>query len=175
MNIPRRVLNAFTAKELRAITRLSIHMINYLAREGYLTPAYPDRGRARGKIRYYSYRDLLVARIVSKLLRSGIEIQRLKRSIQRLNEERTWFPENKKPFDLLATDGWKLYYHDRNGSLVELATSGQRSFSFVLDVTRTKDELKQQIHPTKRARFALENRPLIYADEADPKTRRRRQ
>lgn len=63
---PRKLLNGFTAGEVAAISGLSLHMVNYLAREAYLSPAYAGEA-ARGKVRYYSYRDLVVARIVQHL------------------------------------------------------------------------------------------------------------
>ena len=84
---PREVLNAFTAYEVWKITGLSIHMIDYLARDNYLNPTYA-KGRVRGKVRYYSYRDLVVARIIQKLRESGIELRRLKKSIQLLIKDK---------------------------------------------------------------------------------------
>jgi DNA-binding transcriptional MerR regulator len=162
MNIPRKVLNGFTPGEVRKITGLSVPMIDYLAREGYLLPTYAQ-GRVRGRVRYYSYRDLLVARIVRKLLKSGLEIARLKASIKLLNSDATWFPKTARSFDLLATDGKKIYYHDRSDSLIELTTGNlQRTFAFVLDVSDTREEVRKRINNVeKRRRFTLENLPLL--------------
>jgi DNA-binding transcriptional MerR regulator len=161
MNFARKVLNGFSAQEVRRLSGLSLHMISYLAREHYLEPAY-GLGRIRGRARYYSYRDLLVARIIAKLLASGVELTRLKKSIRLLSEHRTWF-DPKKPVDVLATDGWKIYYHDRNGLLVELTQSRQGAFAFVLDVTKAQMELKRQLAPKKRNNYTLENKPLLFA------------
>ncbi len=161
MNLPKAVLNGFTATEVRKVTGLSIHMIDYLAREGYLNPTY-EQGRVRGKIRYYSYRDLVVANIVQKLRDSGLELRRLKSAIKLLSEDRTWFPKSKRPFDLLVTDGRNIYYHDRGGSLVELTPGRQRSFAFVVDVEKTQDEVKQRISKAKLARYTIHNEPLLY-------------
>src|ERR1700727_538516 len=100
MNKAQPVLNGFSADDIHRITGLSIHTINYLAREGYLRPAYTI-GNRRGRVRYYSYRDLVVARIIQKLTATGLELKRLKRAIKLLNADGTW-DEN---FHLLATDG----------------------------------------------------------------------
>lgn len=162
MNIPRKILNGFTPSEVRKITGLSVPMIDYLAREGYLQPTYAQ-GRVRGRVRYYSYRDLVVARIVHKLLRSGVEIARLKASIKLLNSDETWFPKTTRPFDLLATDGKKIFYHDRKDSLIELTAGNlQRTFAFVLDVSDAQEEVRKRINNAeKRRRFTLENLPLL--------------
>ena len=47
---PRRLLNGFTAAEVNGITALSLPMISYLLRAGYLAPFYGHG--PRGKIRY---------------------------------------------------------------------------------------------------------------------------
>src|SRR5947209_6423673 len=122
---PRPVLNAFTAHQVTAITGLSIHMINYLAREGYLRPAY-DQGHVRGRTRYYSYRDLVVARIVQRLREVGLELKRLKPAIKVLSSNETWLAAGKeRAISLLATDGKTLFYPDEKGALVELTRGGQ--------------------------------------------------
>jgi DNA-binding transcriptional MerR regulator len=159
MNEAQAVLNAFSADDVHNITGLTLHTINYLGREGYLKPTY-KRGTVRGKVRYYSYRDLLIARIIQKLTATGLELKRLKRAIKLLNQDETWQAE--RQFDLLATDGRRIYYHLKNGSLLELAPRLQQSFAFVLDVTNTQKELKQLIDEKKRRRFDLANRPLLF-------------
>ncbi len=116
----------------------------------------------RGNVRYYSYRDLVVARIVRKLLSSGVELQRLKSAIQQLSEDQTWLPKDGRQFDLLATDGKRIYYHDRKGSLVELAPSRQRSFAFVVDVEHAQNEVKQRLSKRKLERFTIRNEPLLF-------------
>lgn len=160
MNEAHTVLNGFSAKNVHEITGLSLDTINYLGREGYLKPAY-RKGSVRGKVRYYSYRDLLVARIIQKLTATGLELKRLKRAIKLLSQDETWQSEHH--FDLLTTDGRKIYYHLKNGSLLELTPRLQQSFAFVLDVTKTQKELKQLITDEKKRRlFDLENRPLLF-------------
>jgi DNA-binding transcriptional MerR regulator len=157
---PKRVLNAFTAEQVRKITGLSVHMVNYLAREGYLLPTY-GQGHVRGRIRYYSYRDLVVARIVQRLREVGIELKRLKRGIQLLSSDETWLKAGKeRSISLLGTDGKKLFYPDEKGALIELTRAGQRSFAFVLDVARAQADVKRHLSQKQIERFELQNRPL---------------
>jgi len=67
MPSPRKLLNAFPPREVSQITGLSLPMLDYLSRMGYLRPSYGSGPGVRGKVRYYSYRDLVIARIVQRL------------------------------------------------------------------------------------------------------------
>jgi DNA-binding transcriptional MerR regulator len=157
---PKRVLNAFTAHQVKKITGLSVHMINYLAREGYLVPTYAQ-AHVRGRVRYYSYRDLVVARIVQRLRDVGIELKRLKRGIQSLSSDETWFKAGRaRSISMLATDGKRLFYPDEKGSLMELTGEGQRSFAFVLDVARAQSDVKRHLSQRQIELFELRNLPL---------------
>jgi DNA-binding transcriptional MerR regulator len=160
-NRAKKVLNGFSAAEIVSISKLSLHTVNYLAREGYLRPTYA-KGTVRGRVRYYSYRDLVVARIIQKLTATGLELKRLKRAIKLLSHDATW--ENTGQLHLLATDGSHVFYHLKNGSLLELKPNLQQSFAFVLDVTRTSAETKRLVDDKRRRRFALENHPLIFEE-----------
>jgi DNA-binding transcriptional MerR regulator len=163
---PKRVLNGFTAQQVRQVTGLSVHMINYLAREGYLVPTYAEH-QVRGKVRYYSYRDLVVARIVQRLRDVGIELKRLKRGIQLLSSDSTWLKAGRvRSVSLLGTDGKRLFFPDENGSLIELTREGQRSFAFVLDVARAQSEVKRHLSQRQIELFELRNQPLQIDERA---------
>jgi DNA-binding transcriptional MerR regulator len=168
---PKRVANAFTAQQVRQITGLSVHMINYLAREEYLVPTYAQ-GSVRGKVRYYSYRDLVVARIVQRLREVGIELKRLKHGIQMLSSDTTWLRAGRaRSVSLLGTDGKKLFFPDENGSLIELTREGQRSFAFVLDVARAQSDVKRSLSQRQLELFELRNRPLQIETHSSEPTR----
>lgn len=159
MNRARAVLNGFSSDEVSAITGLSGHMVNYLVREGYLSPTY-QRRRVRGKVRYYSYRDLVIARIIQRLAAAGVELKRLKQALRILKNDPRWNGE--APIDLLATDGRQIFFQQPNGFLVEVATN-QHAFAFVLNVRLATDDLKRRMSAAKREQFSLKNEPLVYA------------
>jgi DNA-binding transcriptional MerR regulator len=144
-------------------------MANYLAREGYLRPCY-DQGQVRGRVRYYSYRDLVVARIVQRLREAGIELKRLKEAIQLLSSNEKWLSAGKlRSISLLATDGKKIFYPDRRkGTLVELALGEQRSFAFVLDVASAQAHVKRRLTGKQRSLFEIKNRPLQFEQRYGP-------
>lgn len=152
-------INGFTAKQVAAISGLSLHMINYLAREAYLLPSYTG-GRTRGRVRYYSYRDLVAAKLVQKLCRAGVELRRLKRAIKGLSSLIATSATSN--LGLVVTDGVDLYLPDENGTLVDLARGGQLTFAFVLDVGRAQAELKAELGEEYLKHFNLTNRPLRF-------------
>jgi len=155
--------NAFAPSEASGIVGMSVHMLNYLAREGYLVPTYIRSGR-RGKTRYYSYRDLVIARLVQKLLDAGLEISRLKRGIRRLRSHSRWCTENpERALRMLATDGASLFFPEESGTLIDLTRSGQLAFSFVLDVGAAQADVKKKLRGEQLANFSLNNRRLRYA------------
>jgi DNA-binding transcriptional MerR regulator len=143
---------------------MSIHMLNYLARHGYLVPAYGRSGR-RGKTRYYSYRDLVIARLVQRLLNAGLEISRLKQGIRRLKKHpNLTHRDPQKELSLLATDGNSLFFLEREDTLLDLTRHGQLAFAFVLDVTSAQADVKQKLSDEQLAHFAMYNLPLKYID-----------
>lgn len=137
-------------------------MLNYLAQKGYLIPTYGRTGR-RGVTRRYSYRDLVIARIVQKLLDAGLEIKRLKKAIQELGRPERWKGEPEMVLRLLATDGTSLFFPEENGTVRDLTRNGQLGFAFLLDMRSAKAEIEVRLSETEREHFSLENRRLIYA------------
>lgn len=169
---PRRVLNAFTAQEVRRYTGLSIHMINYLARAGYVEPFYGSG--TRGKVRFYSYRDLTIADIVQRLRQTGVELARLKKALDTLREDHAWVQTKSgrtRPINWLVTDGRNVLLKHEDGFLDELRPGGQRSFAFVVTLRTVQSEVRSRIEPRKRKLFDIQNRDLIYEVSTDRRVR----
>jgi DNA-binding transcriptional MerR regulator len=148
-------------------------MLDYLSRTGYLQPYYVEPG-VRGKVRYYSYRDLVVARTIQRLCKAGVELARLKVAIQKLTHDETWLPkeagDGATSFRWLVTDGKRVLLKDDDGFLTELGPSGQRAFAFVVSLDRIQNEVIKRIPPGKRDRYSMENEPM---DPALPARRNR--
>ncbi len=104
---PRIALNGFTAAEVNAVSGLSRPMIEYLNRHGYLRPAYAPEDNPRGRVRYYSYRDLVVARLIQLLREGGIQLTRMRAATQQLSEDRFWScgPEPSCRCEWVMSDG----------------------------------------------------------------------
>jgi hypothetical protein len=138
-------------------------MLNYLSRLAYLQPHYVVPG-VRGKVRYYSYRDLVVARTVRRLCETGVELARLKVAVQTLALDETWLPRRVRagtnPLRWLVTDGKDVFLENDDGFIDQLRPNGQRSFGFVISLTNMRKEVKDRIPRGKRSGYSMRNRPL---------------
>ena len=175
MPIARQVLNAFPARDVSRITGLSLPMIDYLLREDLLRPSYGDGTGARGKVRYYSYRDLVVARLIQRLREAGVQLGKLKAAVQTLCRDAPW-ATNEDPstrLHWLITDGNEVFLRNQDGFLDTLAGSGQRAFAFVINLNQLETEVRSLIPTAQQAHFDIANRSLIFAD-GSPSTPSRR-
>jgi DNA-binding transcriptional MerR regulator len=160
---PRAVLNAFTPAQASRIVGMSNHMLNYLAREGYLVPHYFRTGK-RGRTRYYSYRDLVIARLMQRLLDCGLEIKRLKKDLRKLSAHPHWSNGRvSTELGLLATDGRRLFFVEGGNKILDLTNNGQMAFAFVLDVVAARKDIEVALSADQRREFDLVNRPIRYA------------
>lgn len=170
MPVARPVMNAFTAKEVSDITGLSLHMLNYLRKMGFLAPAYDAAAPRRGKVRYYSYRDLIAAKLVQKLRSAGVEIGVLKFAIAQLMDDRHWEKSEGLPdaqLRWLITDGVEVYVNAGDGYLDVMSSSGQRAFGFLVNVGTLAAEVHSAIPiGEKRDNFSLLNAPIRFSRRA---------
>ncbi len=161
-------MNAFTAKSVKKITGISVHMLNYLCRHGYMAPAYPTKNGTRGEVRYFSYRDLVIARVIQRLRRNGVKLAKIKKAVEYLRHDRAWFangPHHSDPVQWLVSDGREPLLIAEDGFLDELRPGGQRAFAFIVSLEGIQTEIRSILkrrEPKKLPYFAIENRPLIF-------------
>jgi DNA-binding transcriptional MerR regulator len=112
------------------LSGLSVHMITYLGRNDILSPTV----RGRGRTRLYTFSDVLFLKVIADLLARGIEVSRLKQSLQRARAEcELWIDIREAPQRYLVTDGTELFIRNR-GRLESKTKDGQLAFAFVLDL-----------------------------------------
>ena len=144
-------------------------MVNYLARAGFLAPAYATEPGRRGRVRYYSYRDLVLARLIQRLREAGVELERLKRALLFLAGEEPWVSERSNPADRLewlVTNGREVMLKSEDGFLDSFRPDRQRAFAFVVNLGHLCNETKERIPPPKDELFSLRLEPMIYPDRA---------
>ena len=162
MPAAKKVINAFTIEDLHRHTGISLDMLDYLCRHGYLRPAYAPRVRASGKVRYFSYRDLVIASVVERLLATGVKLRRLKKAMKDLRQDHSWFPKGRRsePIQWLVSDGRAVLLKHEDGFLDELRSGGQRAFAFVVNLEGIQSEVKGWLDPEKQLHFSMENLPM---------------
>ena len=166
MPVARRVANAFTAQELSAISGVSMPMVNYLRREGILVPAYEDAGAGRrGKVRYYSYRDLIIARLLQALRTAGIELFAIRAAVSRLREDGIWDGAHETvpaALRFLHTDGRTVYLRRSNGTLEPTGKNRQLAFEFVVHVDKISAQMRALIPSDRQKAFSFKNEPIRF-------------
>jgi DNA-binding transcriptional MerR regulator len=167
---PRKVLNAFPTEEVANLTRLSRPMIDYLRQENFLRPAYEGGEGTRGKVRYYSYRDLVIARLVQRLRESGVQLRRLKKAITALNKDPNWSAAPDDParkISWLISDGVGVYVQT-DKEFVEEITTGQKAFAFVLNLDRLNNEVLRKVSKRKKPHCSIDNDGEVKFDDERP-------
>lgn len=142
----------FSAKEAAEFSGISLAMVNYLCRHRLVVPAI-GRKRGRGIERKYSFGDIVILRSVAKLLEAGVSVLRLKKALANLRRLHADITAEKMPASFLVTDGRDVYFRQDSGVL-ELLTSGQLSFAFVVEVESVRRDAvrfaKKCIQPGNR-------------------------
>lgn len=129
----------FSARQAAHLAGLSKAMIDYLCRHRVVLPsALPCRGR--GKQRRYSFGDVVVLRIVARLLQNGISVYRLKSAFSALRRRRPEFERDSLAGALLVTDGTKIYLR-QGREVVEGLAQGQMAFAFIVELDGVRREI----------------------------------
>jgi DNA-binding transcriptional MerR regulator len=129
----------FSAERAGQLAGLSSAMVNYLCRTAVLVPT-GSRKRGRGQRRIYSFGDVVMLRVLARLLDAGISVLRLKIALRALRRYHSDITPSSLPAALLVTDGKSLYLRDRRGILEDL-NSRQMAFAFVLELSQIQQEV----------------------------------
>lgn len=131
----------FEAKDAAKYSGLTMDMVNYLCRHELVIPSAGNK-RGRGSKRRYSFADILLLRVLAKLLSNGISPLRLKENLKALNKRGI---EGKGILTTryVVTDGYNIYFEDHG--VVELLESGQMTFAFVLELKKLREEITANI------------------------------
>lgn len=137
-------IEEFTISEAVKYSELPSTMLDYLCRSDVLVPSVsgcPGRGRPRK----YSFGDLVILRVLSKLLERGVAVSRIKRALQQLRTSNTEITRGSLPGRYLVTDGQSVFFANRNGVIENLNAGGQFAFAFVVEVKHVRDDVVARI------------------------------
>jgi DNA-binding transcriptional MerR regulator len=131
----------YSPAQVARVTGLSTFMVDYLCRSGLVTPSGNDV-RGRGRLRQYTFPDIVLLRVVAKLLGQGISVLRFRKSFLSAKRRRANVRELLAR-KYLVTDGVRVYL--QNQGVLERIDTGQLSFAFVLDLAPIRDELYRNL------------------------------
>lgn len=144
MNTPKSVSivrDSFNVKRTANLTGLTSSMIHYLVRQDIVSPNIGSK-RSRGTDLKFSYSDLVLFRVIGKLLANGISVLRLKKSLKALRgrnvNARALLTEK-----YVVTNGYEIFF--KNESVFELFETGQMVFGFVMELQKIRNEVDDML------------------------------
>ncbi len=110
-----------------AAAGITYRQLDYWARTGLVEPSV-RRARASGAQRLYSFRDILVLKVVKRLLDTGISLQQIRAAVQHLRDHGT---EDLAQVTLMS-DGVSVFECTSPDEVVDLLAGGQGVFGIAL-------------------------------------------
>jgi DNA-binding transcriptional MerR regulator len=142
-----------------AVAGITYRQLDYWARTGLVVPSVRDASGS-GTQRLYSFRDIIVLKVVKRLLEAGVSLQNIRVAVEQLRERGT---EDLASITLIS-DGTTVYECRSPEEIIDLLQGGQAVFGIA--VAGTLREVQGHLaafpaeHPEAGQRDA--------ADEAQP-------
>jgi DNA-binding transcriptional MerR regulator len=150
-----------------AAAGITYRQLDYWARTGLVVPTV--RGAAgSGSQRLYSFTDVLVLKIVKKLLDAGVSLQNVRAAVLHLRER----GEADLATLTLISDGSTVYECTSNDEVIDLVQGGQAVFAVAIGRTAQEVEGTLSEFPGERADGEAETEP-VPGDELANRRRRR--
>ncbi|MEU4449951.1 MerR family transcriptional regulator [Nocardioides sp. NPDC023903] len=106
---------------------ISYRQLDYWARTGLVEPSV--RGATgSGTQRLYSFRDILILKVIKRLLDAGISLQQIRAAVQHLRERGT----DDLTRVTLMSDGASVYECTSNDEVIDLLQGGQGVFGIAI-------------------------------------------
>jgi DNA-binding transcriptional MerR regulator len=137
----------YRVPEVTKAVGISYRQLDYWARTGLVTPSIREAGGS-GTQRLYSFQDMLVLRIIKKLLDAGVGLQQIRKAVDYLRDSR-------QPLHsaTLMSDGARIYLPESPDAVIDLLAKGQGVFAIAID--KVASDLEGSLARTqKRARPA---------------------
>ena len=129
----------FTARQVRDLTGLSARQLRYFEQTQLVVPGVRPAG-GKGRLRLYSFRDLVVLRVIARFRASGISLQVIRKAVAYL---KTMAPDGLAAV-VLAIHGDDIVVVTRDQTVVSLVKNPEQLY-FVIDVGGITQALSETI------------------------------
>ena len=132
----------FRAPQVKDIVGISYRQLDYWDRTALVRPSIREAGGS-GTQRLYSFQDMLVLRVIKKLLEAGVGLQQIRKAVGYLRE-------SKQPLHsvTLMSDGSRIYLPDSPDAVIDLLAKGQGVFAIAID--KVASDLKGSLAKTQK-------------------------
>lgn len=131
----------------------TVAMLDYLERSGVFVRRRSTQKR-RGKGRAYSFRELLVLKVISNLLANGASVTALKKSLLEFQQDK-WDADRgnlsfeDRVFRYLSVSGGSVLYADSSHNFFDMTNGGQMVFGFIVDIDQLHSGLCADLDQTE--------------------------
>src|SRR5659263_610458 len=141
--------------------QITYRQLDYWARTGLVEPSV--RGaKGSGSQRLYSFRDILVLKVVKRLLDSGVSLQQIRTAVSHLRERGV---EDLAQITL-TSDGASVYECTSADEVIDLVQGGQGVFGIAVGRVWREVEGTLENLPSERAEDAAAERDELAARRA---------
>lgn len=106
---------------------ITYRQLDYWDRTGLVSPTVRS-ARGSGSQRLYSFRDVLVLKVVKNLLDAGVSLQQIRKAVEQLSD----FGVDDLAGITLMSDGASVYLCTSNDEVIDLINGGQGVFGIAL-------------------------------------------
>jgi len=145
---------------------VTYRQLDYWARTGLVEPSVRNP-TGSGTQRLYSFRDILVLKIIKRLLDTGVSLQQIRVAVEQLRERGVQDLAN----ITLMSDGASVYECTSDDEVIDLVRGGQGVFGIAIGSVWREVEGQLATLPSERADEVPANHP---GDELSERRRARR-
>ncbi|MDQ1249351.1 MAG: hypothetical protein QG597_3726 [Actinomycetota bacterium] len=116
-----------------AATGITYRQMDYWARTGLLVPSIRS-AKGSGSQRLYSFRDILVLRIIKRLLDTGVSLQNVRKAVDHLRERGV---EDLSEITLMS-DGASIFECTTEDEVIDIMRGGQGVFGIAIGRVRSE-------------------------------------
>lgn len=146
---------------------ITYRQLDYWARTGLVEPTVRTAGGS-GTQRLYGFRDILVLRVVKRLLDSGVSLQQIRLAVQNLRDRGV---EDLSRITLMS-DGASVYECTSDDEVIDLVQGGQGVFGIALGRVWRELEGSLSALPTDRGEPGPQADPGVVDELAERRARR---
>jgi DNA-binding transcriptional MerR regulator len=137
-----------------AAAGISYRQLDYWARTGLVEPTVRTAGGS-GTQRLYSFRDILLLKVIKRLLDAGVSLQQIRTAVHHLHKRGT---EDLTQVTLMS-DGASVYECRSAGEVIDLLQGGQGVFGIAIGGVWREIEGSLSSLPSERAAREPEDHP----------------
>lgn len=150
----------YRAKSVADLVGITYRQLDYWARSELVEPSI-DVAQGSGSRRLYSFRDILILKVVKRLLDTGVSLQNIRAAIGHLHD----IGVHELSEITLMSDGASVYECTSVEEVVDLARGGQGVFAIALGPV-WRDTESQLVHlPVENAESGEVTMPSSVTDE----------